>query len=86
MSAQFSRSSRASLSSISSISRRTSSPREMTGFSIPPPPKLGPGVLTLGQVLDREKQEGIPMMVEVRVSVDEGADCKAFKLERHGGA
>jgi len=58
----------------------------MTGFSIPPPPKLGPGVLTLGQVLDREKQEGIPMMVEVKVTVGASAgNGKAFTLERGGG-
>lgn len=43
----------------------------MTGFSIPPPPKTAPGVLTLGQVLDGEKAADGPMTVEVVVTVDQ---------------
>jgi len=46
----------------------------MAGFNIPPPPKLDPSVLTLGQVLDREKQEGIPITIEVMVTVDEAGE------------
>lgn len=69
----FSRDSRASFSSLSlrSARRTSSSPREMTGFSIPPPPKTAPGVLTLGQVLDGEKAADGPMAVEVVVTVDQ---------------
>jgi hypothetical protein len=43
----------------------------MTGFSIPPPPKTAPGLLTLGQVLDGEKAADGPMTVEVVVTVDQ---------------
>jgi hypothetical protein len=50
----------------------------MTGFNIPPPPKLGPGVMTLGQVLDRENAAGIPMRVEVLVTVDENVERGTF--------
>lgn len=73
ISVTFSRSSRTSFSSLGSA-RRTSSPREMAGFDIPPPPKAGPGVLTLGQVLDQEHAEGIPVTVEVSVTVHEGRE------------
>lgn len=69
-----------------SICRRPSTPRDITGFIIPPPPKLAAGTLTLGEVLDREARErekasggrevanvqgGVRMTVEVLVVVDE---------------
>jgi hypothetical protein len=71
-----------------SISRRPSTPRDITGFIIPPPPKLAAGTLTLGEMLDREARErdkasggrevpnvqgGVRMTVEVLVVVDEEA-------------
>jgi hypothetical protein len=60
----------------------------MMGFNIPPPPKLGPGVLTLGEVLDREKYGGIPKTVEVEVKVrlDAGAEGGAFTQQVCDGA
>lgn len=51
----------------------------MSGFDIPPPPKLGPGVLTLGQVLDREKAEGVPMTIEVVITVQQGIEEDTFR-------
>jgi hypothetical protein len=67
------------------ISRRPSTPREYTSFSIPPlpPAKTQPGVMTIGEALDLEakkrKEEAenlqncpsvVNMTVEVIVTVD----------------
>jgi hypothetical protein len=75
----------AGLQSPRPISRRPSTPREYTSFSIPPlpPAKAQPGVMTIGEALDLEakrrveEDNGLPkcpsvvnMTVEVIVTVD----------------
>lgn len=49
----------------------------MTGFNIPPPPRLGPGVMTLGQAMERD---GAGITVEVMVTVDEAAEGRSVAL------
>lgn len=56
------------------VARRPSTPRDITGYTILPPPKLAPGRKTLGEMMDeleREGQAGVNVEVEVSVHVDE---------------
>ncbi|XAO23423.1 hypothetical protein I312_102201 [Cryptococcus bacillisporus CA1280] len=56
------------------VARRPSTPRDITGFTILPPPKLAPGRKTLGEMMDeleRKGQAGVNVEVEVSVHVDE---------------
>ncbi|WVQ85495.1 hypothetical protein IAT38_007660 [Cryptococcus sp. DSM 104549] len=56
------------------VARRPSTPRDVTGFTILPPPKLEPGRKTLGEMMDeleRNGKAGVNVEVEVLVQVDE---------------
>lgn len=58
------------------VARRPSTPRDITGFTILPPPKLASGRKTLGEMMDdleRKGQAGVNIEVEVLVHVDESA-------------
>lgn len=58
------------------VARRPSTPRDIGGFTIPPPPKLAPGRKTLGEMMDdleRKGKAGVNIEVEVLVHVDESA-------------
>lgn len=58
------------------VVRRPSTPRDIAGFTILPPPKVAPGRKTLGEMMDdleRKGQAGVNIEVEVLVHVDESA-------------
>ncbi|OXB38539.1 hypothetical protein LQV05_002642 [Cryptococcus neoformans] len=58
------------------VARRPSTPRDIAGFTILPPPKVAPGRKTLGEMMDdleRKGQAGVNIEVEVLVHVDESA-------------
>ncbi|TYJ54938.1 hypothetical protein B9479_004350 [Cryptococcus floricola] len=55
-----------------SVARRPSTPRDITGFFIPPPPKLAPGRKTLGEMMDELEKRGEGVNVEVEVLVQIG--------------